>query len=106
MNANDIKNEYFSFIKENAVFNNITDNHTEVITPFVDPFGEAIGFNVKSNGKSLTITDDDFTVWNLQINGVDVTKKDVDKNYSNQYFNTMGSTLLNILSKKQRLRNI
>ncbi|MGT2833373.1 hypothetical protein Javan249_0002 [Streptococcus phage Javan249] len=75
MNANEIKEVYLSFVKENAVFNNISDNHTEVITPFVDPFGEAIGFSVKSDGKLLTITDDGFTIWNLSVNGIDVTKK-------------------------------
>lgn len=75
MNATEIKNEYLSFIKENAVFNSITENHTEVITPFVDPFGEAIGFSIKSDGKLLTITDDGYTIWNLSVNGVDVTKK-------------------------------
>lgn len=75
MNANDIKKEYLAFIKENAVFNTITDTHTEVVTPFVDPFGEAIGFSVKANGKTLTITDNSFTIWNLAVNGIDLTKK-------------------------------
>lgn len=75
MDANEIKEVYLSFVKENAVFNNISNNHTEIVTPFVDPFGEAIGFSVKSDGKLLTITDDGFTIWNLSVNGIDVTKK-------------------------------
>lgn len=44
-------------MKENAVFKDISEGHTEVVTPFVDPFGEAIGFSIKSNGRTLTITD-------------------------------------------------
>lgn len=75
MNANEIKKEYLNFVKENSIFNKVSENHTEVITPFVDPFGEAIGFSVKSNGKLLTLTDNSYTVWNLSINGIDVTKK-------------------------------
>ena len=75
MNATDIKNTYLNYIKENAVFNDVTDTHTEVITPFVDPLGEAIGFSIKSNGKHLTVTDDGYTIWNLSVNNVDVTKK-------------------------------
>ncbi|ANC74360.1 TPA: DUF1828 domain-containing protein [Streptococcus pyogenes] len=75
MKASDVKKEYLAFVKENTIFNNATETHTEVVTPFVDPFGEAIGFSIKSNGKSLTITDDSYTIWNLSINGIDVTKK-------------------------------
>lgn len=75
MNANEIKSEYLSFIKDNAMFNAITDFHTEVVTPFVDPFGEAIGFSINSNGNSLTLTDNGYTIWNLSVNGIDVTKK-------------------------------
>lgn len=75
MNATDIKNTYLNYIKENAVFNDVTDTHTEVITPFVGPLGEAIGFSIKSNGKHLTVTDDGYTIWNLSVNNVDVTKK-------------------------------
>lgn len=75
MKANDIKKEYLTFVKENAVFKDISEGHTEVVTPFVDPFGEAIGFSIKSNGRTLTITDESFTIWNLSVNGIDVTKK-------------------------------
>lgn len=57
MKANDIKKEYLTFVKENAVFKDLSEGHTEVVTPFVDPFGEAIGFSIKSNGRTLTITE-------------------------------------------------
>ena len=75
MNAIEIKNSYLNYIKESAVFNEVTDTHTEVITPFVDPLGEAIGFSVKSDGKTLTVTDEGYTIWNLSVNGIDLTKK-------------------------------
>lgn len=75
MNAVEIKNTYLTYIKENAVFNEVAENHTEVITPFVDPLGEAIGFSVRSNGRVLTVTDEGYTIWNLSVNGIDVTKK-------------------------------
>ncbi|HEL1619415.1 TPA: DUF1828 domain-containing protein [Streptococcus suis] len=75
MKANDIKKEYLAFVKENAVFTDIGEGHTEIVTPFVDPFGEAIGFSIKANGRTFTITDESYTVWNLSINGIDVTKK-------------------------------
>ncbi|MCZ8466429.1 DUF1828 domain-containing protein [Streptococcus uberis] len=74
MDANEIKKEYLDFVNENAVFNEIAEDHTEVITPFVDPFGEAISFSVKSNGRTLTITDNTYTFWNLSINGIDLKK--------------------------------
>ncbi|MHB9782609.1 DUF1828 domain-containing protein [Streptococcus sp. 10F2] len=75
MNAQEIKNEYLNFIHENAYFNSISETHIEVVTPFVDPLGEAIGFSIKSDGKQLLITDDNYTIWNLSINGVDLKKK-------------------------------
>lgn len=94
MNANDIKNEYLSFIKDNAVFKDISENNTEVITPFVDPFGESIGFNIKSYGKSLTITDDGYTVWNLSINGIDIRKKGRRKDLFLSLLNYNGFALI------------
>ncbi|EHJ57011.1 hypothetical protein HMPREF9318_00046 [Streptococcus urinalis FB127-CNA-2] len=75
MNANEIKKEYLDFVYENAVFNEISADHTEVITPFVDPFGESISFSVKTNGRILTITDNSYTLWNLSINGIDMSNK-------------------------------
>ena len=106
MNANDIKNEYLSFIKDNAVFKDISENNTEVITPFVDPFGESIGFNIKSYGKSLTITDDGYTVWNLSINGIDIRKKGRRKDLFLSLLNYNGFALIDETTKSMNLAKL
>ncbi|MCU0082523.1 DUF1828 domain-containing protein [Streptococcus danieliae] len=74
MDALEIKQSYLDFINTTAAFNEISESHIEVITPFVDSFGEAIGFSVKSDGKLFTVTDESYTIWNLSINGINVTK--------------------------------
>ncbi|EHE81438.1 hypothetical protein SPAR28_0820 [Streptococcus pneumoniae GA13338] len=102
MNATDIKNTYLKYIKENAVFNDVTDTHTEVITPFIDPLGEAIGFSIKSNGKHLTVTDDGYTIWNLSINNIDVTKKG-DVKTSLTHFSTLMDLIYTMEQSNGRL---
>lgn len=75
MNAKEIKQEYLDFISQNAIFGEISETQTDVVTPYVDPYGEAIGFTIKHDGRFFTITDLGYTAWNLSVNGIDIIKK-------------------------------
>ncbi|MFK4951182.1 DUF1828 domain-containing protein [Lactococcus garvieae] len=75
MSSKDVSQEYFTFIRNNAQFNDITDTHTEIVTPFVDASGEGIGFSCIFDGSFYTITDDGYTLFNLDIYGIDLNKK-------------------------------
>ncbi|MCW6666981.1 DUF1828 domain-containing protein [Aerococcaceae bacterium NML190938] len=75
MSINLISKEYFDFINNNTKIIEISDGKTEIITPFVDSTGEGISFSVNHDGKFYTITDDGFTLWDLETKGIDLTKK-------------------------------
>lgn len=75
MNINSISKEYFDFIHKNTKIIEISNGQTEIITPFVDSTGEGISFSVHYDGKFYTITDEGFTLWDLETKGIDLIKK-------------------------------
>jgi len=75
MDSNKIKDSYIEYIKENTHVNLLEGDSQEVITPFVNTYGDGISFTIKYDGKYYILTDDGFTLWDLQLNGIDLTKK-------------------------------
>ncbi len=105
MNASKISKAYLNFVKENTKFNDINETHTEVITPYVDPFGEGITFSVNFDGTFYTVTDDGDTIWNLELYGINVNKKGNRQNLLKSLadfnsFNIKDKTLSKTVSKK------
>lgn len=78
--TNQIAEEYFTFIQESTKFGELNKDHVEIITPFVDSTGESISFSVYHDNNNYILSDDGFTVWDLSINGIDVTKEGNRKN--------------------------
>lgn len=93
MTAKDISKEYFSFIQENSQFNQLTENQTEIITPFVDNHGEGISFSCFFDGKYYKISDDGFTLFNLGVYGIDLEKKGNRQNQFNSLLRYNGFVL-------------
>lgn len=75
ININEISNEYFNFVKENTKMTLLSNDHTEIVTPFVDSTGEGISFSITFDGNLYTLSDDGFAAWELALNGIDVSKK-------------------------------
>lgn len=75
MDIRKISKEYFSFIEKNTHFNFINNNLFEVITPFVDSFGEGISFVIEKKHRYIKVHDQGFTLWNLSNYGIDLLNK-------------------------------
>ena len=71
MDVKQIKSDYFNFISENTKFIESKSNGLEVITPFIDSFGDGISFVIVQYDNHFTVTDQGFTIWNLKNQGLE-----------------------------------
>ena len=63
MDVKQIKSDYFNFITKNTKFIESKSNSLEVVTPFIDSFGDGISFVIVQHDNHLTVTDRGFTIW-------------------------------------------
>lgn len=73
---NGISSNWISFISDNTKFDRLDNKKIQISTPFADAFNDGIVFNIipTDNGRYL-ITDEGYTIWNLQTNGINVKQK-------------------------------
>lgn len=99
-----IQKEYLNFIKENTKFIQHNEkNITEIVTPYVNSYGEGIYFNVNYDGNKYTITDNGFTLWNLELEGIKLTVKGNRKELLKSLLNFNGFSLNN---KKEIIKTV
>ncbi len=71
-----IKQQWNMFLSKNTKFKIITENDIQVLTSFIDYFGDGILFNILEVGNNnFTLTDKGYTLWNMSMNNIDLTKK-------------------------------
>lgn len=77
-----IKKAYLNYLQENIkVVKKSSEYKTKIVTPFVNSYGEGIYFYVEFDGsKMYTVTDEGLTLWNLEIEGIKLTKSGNRKN--------------------------
>lgn len=75
MDADAIKKSYIDFINQNTHVPKIKGQITEVNTPFVNSTGEGISFDIITNQKSFTITDNGYTLWDMDLMGINLKRK-------------------------------
>lgn len=96
MDVKQIKSDYFNFISENTKFIESKSNSLEVVTPFIDSFGDGISFVIVQYDNHFTVTDQGFTIWNLKNQGLDLNGKRSDYHQKLQsYLNYVGFSLVN-----------
>ena len=96
MDVQQIKSDYFNFISENTKFIESKSNSLEVVTPFIDSFGNGISFVIVQHDNHFTVTDQGFTIWNLKNHGLDLNGKRSDYRQKLQsYLNDFGFSLVN-----------
>ena len=79
-----IANEWLQSIKDQSRFIPLDGQKIRFNTPFIDPFSDEISLLIVSNFDSTyTISDQGYTIWNLESRGINITKK--------------GSTRLNLI---------
>ena len=107
MDSKNIKDSYIEYIKENTHVNLLEGDSQEVITPFVNTYGDGISFTIKYDGKYYILTDDGFTLWDLQLNGIDLTKKNKRHHLLKSILNYNGLELMSDeIIKKTKKHNL
>ena len=77
MEVNNIVEEYFRWIKSNTKIKN--KNGVDIITtPFALSNNDLIDIIVKKNENEIILSDDGETLFNLEISGVNITKRKVN----------------------------
>ena len=96
MDVKQIKLDYFNYITENTKFIESKSNSLEVVTPFIDSFGDGISFVIVQQDNRFIVTDQGFTVWNLKNHGLDLMEKRSSRHQILQsYLNNFGFSLVN-----------
>lgn len=78
MNATQIKTDYLAWIDKTHQFYDIKSKDTAIVefsSPYLDNFGDNITFAIKQKDGIYYVTDEGYTVWNLGVHGIDVTKR-------------------------------
>ena len=74
MSVKTIKNSYINWIRENTNFNEVLNQTIEVSSPFMSALNENIKIYVIPNSTRYKITDDGYTLWNLESLGMNFRK--------------------------------
>lgn len=80
LNANEIADNYFGWVKSNYNFSELQNSgNIEIQTPFVDAYGDGVSFVVKLENDQLIVTDEGYTIWNLEVMGHNITRKNTHR---------------------------
>ena len=76
-----ITTKWTDWISKQTEFERIDNKTIQVLTSFTDAFGDGILFTIISNADgTYTVTDNGYTIWNLETNGINVSKKGSNRN--------------------------
>lgn len=70
-----IQNEYIKWIRDNTLFTNVLNETIELSSPFIDSINENIKLYIEPHNNRFKITDDGYTIWNLETLGSPIRKK-------------------------------
>ncbi|MCV3742398.1 DUF1828 domain-containing protein [Lentilactobacillus hilgardii] len=95
-----IATDWLEFVKKSNEFRMASNDELRVNTPFTDPFGDSISLMITQNDSLYTVTDQGYTLWNLQLQGVDLKDK-----HSHRYKNLISVLKRNnaVLSKNNQI---
>ncbi|MDD4095303.1 MAG: DUF1828 domain-containing protein [Oscillospiraceae bacterium] len=69
---NNYIDKYLSWLKDNTASRKISQTVEVITAPFLDRHNDYVQLYVESNGDSLRVSDDGYTVSDLEMNGIDV----------------------------------
>jgi len=67
-----LNNEYFEWFRNNTAIRGIGAQWVEITTPFLDRHNDHLQIYACRNGNTITLTDDGYTISDLQMSGFDV----------------------------------
>lgn len=73
MEHTDFISMYTNWIKDHSA-QRIINGYTEITTPFLDAHNDAIQFYVQRKGNEFFFTDDGYTMADLEMNGINISK--------------------------------
>lgn len=77
---NEISKNWIDLIANETKFNRLENKKIQVSTPYTDSFGDGLVFNVVADDHNkYTLTDEGYTIWNLQNNGVNLKQKNSNR---------------------------
>lgn len=74
MDIESVKKSYINWIQENTMFTEVLNEAIEVSSPFFDVLNENIKIYIEPNSDKYKITDDGYTMWNLESMGMSFRK--------------------------------
>lgn len=74
MTLETIQSEYVKWIRDNTHFTNVLNDAIEVSSPFIDALSENIKLYIEPHSNRFKITDDGYTIWNLESLGSQIRK--------------------------------
>lgn len=74
MTLDTIRKEYINWIKENTKFSKMLNSAIEISSPFMDSLNDNITLYVEPNNNNFKITDEGYTIWNLESLGSSIKK--------------------------------
>lgn len=76
LSAKELKSEYINWYKKHLQFKSLNDNLIRIDSPFKDnTLGDIVIYAEKNpNDSTITLTDDGYTMFNLELAGVDIKK--------------------------------
>lgn len=75
-----IQSQWTQWIKDEVEFKAIDNHDIQVLTQFTDYFGDGILFNIiEKSEDNFTLTDKGYTLWNMEMNGIDLNKKNTTR---------------------------
>lgn len=69
-----IQDEYIKWIRDNTHFTNVLNNAVELSSPFIDSLSENIKLYIEPDSNRFKVTDDGYTIWNLDSLGSSIRK--------------------------------
>lgn len=70
LNADSFIDKYIKWLKQNTKALNLSDGIVEITTPFLDRHNDSIQIYVVQDGDGYTLTDDGYTIADLEISGL------------------------------------
>lgn len=74
MTLETVRNEYIKWIRDNTHFSNALNNAIEISSPFIDSLSENIKLYIEPHSNNFKVTDDGYTIWNLESLGSPIRK--------------------------------
>lgn len=99
MDAKKIATSYLDWVKTNYNFRDLDEKDAiDIQTPYLDNFGENISFVIRKKDGYLVASDEGYTSWNLETQGINVSK-------NKTYRNDMLKTIINLENATLGLNN-